>query len=422
MRVLLPLLVFLLSACEDGMQNFDPKEFLDNLDGPKVTTVNDTLLDNAKAAEKQGDYGRAAQFYEQVLAKSPEDKEVAVSLAESYRRSGKIDAALSLYDQVLLSDAKHVRALEGKGLALMVKGDFETPGSLFSEVLTIDATRWKTLNALGILFSTRGMQHEAQAYYLEALKYAPSNTSVLNNLGLSQALNKSFDEAIASLSQASTISAINSVDRKRIDLNLSLVYATAGKLPEARAIAEQYFEGAALNNNLGLYAHLAKDDQLARSYLNMALTESKIFYEKAWDNLQSINEGGTPMQSLPDSAAADEATLSVDPIPAPATTPAPAKMPPVETPVDESKAKSVKVPAKKATKPVTEKKPEPKKEEVKAAPKPEAKKPEEVKPAAKEPKTEAKPATEKQADQGDMAKPIELEKIDEIGNIVGASD
>jgi hypothetical protein len=72
-------------------------------------------------------------------------------------------------------------------------------------------------------------------------------------------------------------------------LNLALVYASAGKLPEARKIAEAYLSGPSLNNNLGLYAHLAKDDNLAKSYLNMALTESKTYYGKAWDNLEAIN-------------------------------------------------------------------------------------------------------------------------------------
>jgi hypothetical protein len=40
---------------------------------------------------------------------------------------------------------------------------------------------------------------------------------------------------------------------------------------------------------MGLYAHLAKDDQMAKSYLNMALTESKTYYGKAWENLEAVS-------------------------------------------------------------------------------------------------------------------------------------
>jgi hypothetical protein len=106
------------------------------------------------------------------------------------------------------------------------------------------------------------------------------------------------------------------MDRKRIDLNLSLVYAVAGKQDEARAVAERYFSGPTLSNNLGLYAHLANDDEMAKAYLNMALTDSKTFYERAWDNLQTINSSSTPASSgglpeltgtLPSDAAKAEA-------------------------------------------------------------------------------------------------------------------
>ena len=171
----------------------------------------------------------------------------------------------------------------------MSKGDYETPTVLFEEVLKADGKRWKSLNGMGILFVTRGLYPDSMKYFEEARKQSPTNTSVMNNLGLSQALNKQYDLAIDTLSKASTQSTINSIGRKRIDLNLALVYASAGKLDEARKIASQYLSGPTLNNNLGLYAHLAKDDNMAKSYLNMALTESKTYYGKAWDNLETLN-------------------------------------------------------------------------------------------------------------------------------------
>src|SRR5690606_28052716 len=116
---------------------------------------------------------------------------------------------------------------------------------------------------------------------------------------LAQALDRNFDSAIGTLMQAGALTSANSPERKQVDLNLSLVYATAGKLDEASALARNYYSGAALNNNLGLYAYLAKDDQLAKTYLNMALTESKVFYEKAWDNLQVLNTTSRSMPTTP---------------------------------------------------------------------------------------------------------------------------
>lgn len=275
-------------ACDGGVAPVDSKKFLSGLDGPKIGSMEDNLLESAKKAEASGDFRRALISYQQLLDKKPDDENLTFSVAECLRRSGSTDKAIALYDKLIAKNPAMIAAKESKGLALIAKGDFETPTPLFEEVLKVDPTRWKTLNALGILFSTRNMQAEAQQYFNEALKYKADSSSVYNNLGLSQALTRKFDEAIGSLQKSSNLANSASPERKRIDLNLALVYATAGKLDDAKRIAEMYLEGAALNNNLGLYAHLAKDDKMARAYLNMALMESKVYYAKAWDNLQDI--------------------------------------------------------------------------------------------------------------------------------------
>jgi len=283
------LIVLLLSACVGGSQPIDAQKLLSSMQGPKILGVEDTLMESAKNAEKQGDFKQAATFYKQVLEKRGDNMEAGLGLADALRRGGELENAIAVYDGIIAKDPKIIGAKEGKALALIAKGDFDTPTGLLEEVLKTDATRWKTLNALGILFSTRNLQPEAQQYFTEALKYHADSPPILNNLGLSQAMTKKYDEAISTLNKASNLSASGSNERKRIELNTALVYASAGKLDEARATAETHLSGAALNNNLGLYAHLAKDDQMARAYLNMALTESKTYYAKAWDNLQEIS-------------------------------------------------------------------------------------------------------------------------------------
>ncbi len=285
----LPVL-FLLAGCEGGVNPIDAKKVLSSMEGPKVATVSETLAANAAAASEQGDFVLAAQLYEQALEKQPDNKSWIVSLAEAYRRSGESAKAISVFDAALALDANDFAAKEGKALALMENGDFETPVMLLDEVIKADPARWRALNAMGILFSIRDMQAEAQSYFEAALKQNPSSPTIHNNMGLSLALAKQYDEAIANLIKASHLAGAGKFDRKRIELNLSLVYASSGKMQEAREIAERYFSGAALKNNLGLYAHLADDDQLAKAYLNMALTESKVFYDRAWDNLQLIDK------------------------------------------------------------------------------------------------------------------------------------
>lgn len=284
-------LLLLLSACDQngGALPLDAKSFLSGLDGPKIPTMQENQIAAAKNAEKNEDFAQASQIYQQILEKDPETNDVIQLLADSLRRNAEYDKAISVYDGIIAKDPGNAAAKEGKALALMAKGDFETPTVLLEEVLRVDGKRWKSLNAMGILFITRGLYPDSMKYFEEALKQSPNNIAVMNNLGLSQALNKQYDLAVDTLLKASAQSTVGTTGRKRIDLNLALVYASAGKLPESRKIAEQYLSGPSLKNNLGLYAHLAKDDSLAKSYLNMALTESKTYYEKAWDNLEALN-------------------------------------------------------------------------------------------------------------------------------------
>jgi Flp pilus assembly protein TadD len=289
------LLLLALSACDQngGAMPLNGQNFLSSLDGPKITSRKDTQIEAAQDAEKNNDFAQASQIYQQILEQDPDTTSVIQLLADSLRRNGEYDKAINVYDGLLAKNSADLSAKEGKALALLAKGDFETPTGLFEEVLKEDANRWKALNGMGILFVTRGLYPDSLQYFEEALNQSPNNTSIMNNLGLSLALNRQYEPAIDMLFKASGRSTMGSFGRKRIELNLALVYASAGNLNEAEKIAKAHLNGPELNNNLGLYAHLAKDDGLAKSYLNMALTESKTYYGKAWDNLEvlSNNDG-----------------------------------------------------------------------------------------------------------------------------------
>lgn len=162
-------------------------------------------------------------------------------------------------------------ARENEGLALLAKGDFSAPGPIFTDILKEDPTRWKSLNAMGVLFITRNMQPEAQKYFTVALQYHPNDAVILHNIGLSQALEGRFGTAATSLGNASAL-AVGPDDRQHIDLDSALVYASAGHLSEARALAGQYLSGDALQQAYGLYPLLAKDGDLAKSYVFAAVT------------------------------------------------------------------------------------------------------------------------------------------------------
>lgn len=312
MKKILPLLLvstsLTLSACgEMGQQWLDPDKTFAKFDQPDIKGVNDTQEDMAKQAIANEDFLRAAQFYQQLVSSDKGTAEqklrYKMGLADSVRRLGQAQSALVMYDQLHAENPDNLDITEGRGLTLMTAGKVADAGRVFSAVIEKDPKRWRSLNALGLLFITKNMVPEAMAYFEEALNQSPDNPAVLNNMGLSQAINHDYPKAIESLDYAARLSKV-SAQHRQIDLNLAMVYGVSGDMEKSREIAGKYIEGAALDNNMGLYAHLAKDDALAKSYLNMALSQSSIYYQRAWDNLDAVADSGRSGSSKhPESSA-----------------------------------------------------------------------------------------------------------------------
>lgn len=308
--ILLTSSVLVLGACDKmdtqtrnwlGTGDKDKSKALNDMPSAEVDGVNATLEKQAKAALDKGDISRAQQFYQQLITADKGSKadllRYKIAYGETLRRLNKNDDALAAFDEILGEAPDNLDAQEGRGLTLMAMGKATDAGRAFSDIMKEDPKRWRTLNALGILFVTKNMIPEAMAYYTEALKYSPDNPAVLNNVGLSQAVDKNYARAIQALEQASRI-AKSGERRRQIDLNLAMVYGASGDVDTAKDIAEKYLQGPALDNNVGLYAHLAKDDSLAKTYLNMALSGSTTYYERAWDNLDLV-EKNTEGSNIP---------------------------------------------------------------------------------------------------------------------------
>lgn len=295
----LPLLLLvstsLLSACGSTVNQWiDPDKTFAALDQPEVKGINDTQEQMAKEALANGDLNRAGQFYQLLVASGKGTKEqqlrYKLNMAEVTRRVGENERALAMFEQLNKETPGNLDIEEGRALTLLAMGKSIEASRAFSDIVDKDPKRWRTLNALGILFVTKNMIPEAMAYYTEALKYSTDNPAVLNNVGLSQAVDRNYYRAVEALEQSGRFSK-TPAQRKQIELNMALVYGVSGDLDQARAIASKHFDGAALENNMGLYAHLSKNEALAKTYLNMALSQSPVFYERAWSNLDIVNDG-----------------------------------------------------------------------------------------------------------------------------------
>lgn len=306
---LIACVALLVAGCDKQMGTTpDAKAWLSSQEGPKVEGVQAALLKSAHDADLAGDWRTATSYYQQLADKNPDNKDIQISLADDLRKLGDTAKATSIYDMVLKKDPNNPAATEGKGLALMQQGDMDGAVQILLKLAQTDKASWRTYNAVGIIAASKQSPAAAKPYFEQALAMSPNNPSILNNIGLSQAMSHEFDSANATLTQAATLATPRPAFREQIELNNAMVYAAAGKLENAEAIARQYYTGAELSNNMGFYAHLANDDQLAKTYLNMALTQSKRFYPRAWDNLQDLNASAAP-SSVP-TASTEQASAA----------------------------------------------------------------------------------------------------------------
>jgi Flp pilus assembly protein TadD len=282
------------TGCFKGMAlNEDREKLLKVIaqDGPQVEGVEATLLNNALEATSRGEHQKAAQLYRQLLATNNESTPYALGLADSLRRNGDTDAAEIVYQEIVEKEPKSVEAKEGYGLLRLSKGEFEKAGILLSEAHKKAPKRWQTLNGLGILLVERGTIPDAIAYFKEALKHSKNNPAVLNNIGLTYAIDDQPENALSALGEAIETSPVKSSQRKNIELNLALVMGIYGDMNAAEKILKSHLSEAAVANNLGLYAYLANNEVLAKSYLNTALSRSPYHYKRAWENLDTITKG-----------------------------------------------------------------------------------------------------------------------------------
>lgn len=280
----------------NGNQKIDADAEFAKLASPDVLTVEASMERGALDALKNGDYTKASSLYQQLFDRNSTEMRYQLGLAESLRRLGNYEASVKFYDIILEQHPGHVDAFEGKALALMAQGEIEESSKMFQTIIQREPNRWRTHNALGIMFAVKNMLPEAMAYFNEALKYSGDNPSIHNNVGLVLAMQKQYRQAISAMGKGARKA--EGTQREQIELNMALVHGIFGNMVEAKRMAEKHLDPMSLENNLGLYAHLANDDELAKSYLNMALTGTSVYYKRAWENLDIISNDDKPKKIM----------------------------------------------------------------------------------------------------------------------------
>jgi Flp pilus assembly protein TadD len=269
----------------------DKKELEEALKGTDVPSMESTLQESGDAALANGDSLKAEYYFNQLVKKSPDNPVYKYKLAEALRRRGDCNEALPLYDDVLKAKADNMDAREGQALCLVSTGEFQKAGPILTDIIQRDPSRWKSINAAGLIFAINNKFKEANQYFDLASDVSNHNPSVLNNQALVRALIGNNDDAIKILKDASLRAGEGTAQKRDIDLNLAMVYGISRNIDMAEATAKPWLTTPQLYNNMGIYAELGKDPELARTYLNKALMGTPVYYDRAWDNLERLDSG-----------------------------------------------------------------------------------------------------------------------------------
>lgn len=252
------------------------------------SAIQDQFYKDAQKAFSEGEYKKAAEGYGGLAESHPKDMALQFKWAESLRMANEVEKAMDVYNAILIVTPDNLDAMEGKGLALVQKGDFEAAEKEFATIVNHDGSRWRTINALGVINALQGEMEEAKSYYDMAINVDLNNPSILNNIGLSMALSGRTQEAVSRMDEALALLPATDPKREKIELNLALAYGMMGHMDEAEQLLKKYLPQPAVFNNLGLYANLNNDKKLARAYLSKALAAHPVHYDKAWENLQAV--------------------------------------------------------------------------------------------------------------------------------------
>ena len=235
------------------------------------------------------EYAKAAEAFKNIQDADKYSQETLFIYAESLRLSNDVNEAIEIYDKIININSDYLQAIEGKALCFVSQGDFSAGAVLLNKVLAADATKWRTINALGVIYALKGELAEAVEYYELAMQVSENNPVIANNLGLSLAFSGLHDEGKKVIEESlSNVLQHETEKFKKIEYNLALIYGMAGDMDTSADILRKYLAESEILNNLGFYAKLSKDKELAKSYLSEALAKSPVHYEKAWNNLNDL--------------------------------------------------------------------------------------------------------------------------------------
>ncbi len=245
----------LVSACElDGGE--DPATVIEEAATgaePGSSAVGDFLRTAAITSQGSYNYPAAANYYQSLYSRDPDNMEALLGLVQNLRYIGSAPQAVTMLREAMEQGRATETALRAElGKALVASGQTTEAIASLTETSIMIPDDWEVLSALGIAYDLNDDPKNAHISYRKALAISPNNVSVINNLALSLALSGAIDEGIDLLVRAVTLP--DAVTHLR--QNLALMYAMQGDLDRAQALAKRDLPPEMVEHNVSFYQQL----------------------------------------------------------------------------------------------------------------------------------------------------------------------
>nr|WP_298683462.1 tetratricopeptide repeat protein [uncultured Dongia sp.] len=210
----------------------------------------------AQQAEAKNNYLEAAQHYQSLLMRDPENLELAMGLVRNLRFGGSTPQDIDILNQLIAKYGRTQPLLTELGKSYVASDKMNLAIPILQEACAMPGATWDAFSTLGVALDYQGDFDRARQNYSQALLLSPSNPDVLNNLALSQAQSGDLDGAIQTLSQAIDQASASPQVRQ----NLALMLALRGDIAGAERLARKDLPKDLADVNAEYYRYLASSN------------------------------------------------------------------------------------------------------------------------------------------------------------------
>jgi tetratricopeptide (TPR) repeat protein len=233
-----------------------------------------------------GNHSLARMLFLKALDRTPDSHQAYMGLGELEYKDENYEAAYFNYDKAVKLSPDNVQAMIGKAKSVRQQNKLNAAIEEINKAIATSPNDITVLTELAIIYDLLGKESLSTPIYQEILERTPDQAASSNNIGLSLLSQKKYDLAILAFQRALSLDSQDS----RIKNNLATAYALHGDQLQAINLFKETVGEAAAYNNLGyLYLSQGKLDDAERA-LRKALDLNPIYYEKAQENLERLQQ------------------------------------------------------------------------------------------------------------------------------------